>query len=275
MNLEGLDRALKALGPYVGELVLCGGWAWYLYRRCLGAQGKVEAQFTRDLDCIGIRGLKVIGQPAAQLLRDAGFQWSPQRGHEPPAARFAWPDPDRPLAEIEFLTPARGAGARPTEELQPGLVAQVLRHLDVLRESPLKLVMDDTSPLARELTFRGIVQVPQVGGFAIQKARIASQRSREQQVKDFFYVFDLLDPRNGLADRLLSDTVRAEPDWPEEVGAFVALLRRRVDEPVFLRGVAAQYPPEARPREAYVREETRRFSEALDRHRGHERERPA
>ena len=37
MNLAGLDRALRALGPYVEDVVLCGAWAWYVHRRCSGA----------------------------------------------------------------------------------------------------------------------------------------------------------------------------------------------------------------------------------------------
>jgi hypothetical protein len=141
MNLQGLDRSLTGLGPYLAEVVVCGGWAWYLYRRCLGAARPIESQFTRDLDCIGERRMRVHGQPAARRLEDAGFRWSPKRGHHPPAACFAWPNPDEPLAEIEFLTAARGAGTRPTEEIQEGLVAQTLRHLDILTASPLRLVI--------------------------------------------------------------------------------------------------------------------------------------
>jgi hypothetical protein len=37
LNPEGLDRALRGLRPYLGDLVLCGAWAWYLYRRCFGS----------------------------------------------------------------------------------------------------------------------------------------------------------------------------------------------------------------------------------------------
>lgn len=59
MKLDGLDRALQALGPYLDDLVVCGAWAWYLYRRCLGPSGSMPGEFTRDLDCVGRERLPV------------------------------------------------------------------------------------------------------------------------------------------------------------------------------------------------------------------------
>ena len=208
--------------------------------------------------------MRVHGQPVARRLQDAGFHWSPRRDHRPPAARFVWPDPDHSLAEIEFLTAARGGGIRPTEELQEGLVAQALRHLDILTDSPLALLLDEDSPLSGELTFRGAVCVPQVGSFAIQKSLIVAERTREQQVKDSFYVTDLIDSVNGLSDRLLTDVIRLAERWPREVATFSAFLDRWASEPVFLRAVTEQYPPEVRPPEGYVREEVRRWRARLN-----------
>lgn len=264
MNLQGLDRALSGLGPYLADIVLCGGWAWYLYRRCLGVPRPIESQFTRDLDCIAESRMRVRDQPAVRRLEEAGFQWSPKRGHQPPAACFAWPNPDEPLAEVEFLTAARGDGSRPTEEIQEGLVAQTLRYLDILTDSPLSLMISECRPLSQEVTFRGAIRLPQVGSFAIQKALIVTGRSREKQVKDFFYVADLIDAVNGLSERLLVDVIRAGGEWPSQVETFAAFLDRRVEQSVFLGEVSEQYPVEARPTDGYIREEVRRWSARLN-----------
>ena len=264
MDLKGLDRVLQALGPYLEELVVCGGWAWYLYRRCLGTPGQIAAQFTRDVDCLGLRRLRVLDRPAAARLRDAGFEWIPMGADRPPAARFAWPDARHPLAEVEFLTTTRGDGARRTEELQQGLVAQALPDIEILTDAPVTLTIDDRSPISQDVAYRGAIRVPNVGHFAIQKTLIASRRTAEQRVKDFFYVFDLVDAPSGLADRLLEDVIRASSSrWQRAAGTFMAYMEKSADQPTLHKGVTEQYPPEIRPAENYVREEVRRWNARL------------
>jgi hypothetical protein len=109
-----------------------------------------------------------------------------------------------------------------------------------------------------------VVRLPQVGNFAIQKALIVTGRSREKQVKDFFYVADLIDGANGLSNRLFDDVIRARREWQDQVETFAAFLDRRIEEPAFLRETSEQYPIEARPTDGYIREELRRWSERLN-----------
>ena len=255
MNALGLDRALKALRPYLGDLVLCGAWAWYLYRRCLAPDRWVPAEFTRDLDCIGKERLPVRGDPLLNRLANSAFVWVPRGPETPPVAHFAWPDPKRADVEIEFLAPSRGDGTREIVELQPGLTAQALRHLEILTDSPLVLAIDDRSPLPEELEFRGSVRLPKIGHFVIQKALIHKDRRREKQVKDIFYVFDLIDRENGLNNILSQDVVAAEAKWKTEVGLLVDVLEQRIGEPAFLKGISEQYPEEKRPSPTYVERE--------------------
>ncbi len=255
MKAIGLDRALQALGPYLGDLVVCGAWAWYLYRKCLGPGASMLGEFTRDLDCVGRERLAVRDVAVVDRLEDAGFVWVPRGDQTPPVAHFAWPDADKADVEIEFLVPARGDGSRRVVEIQHNLTAQALRDLDILLDEPLPITIDDHSPLASELDFRGTVFVPSLGRFVVQKALIHSRRNPQDQVKDFFYVFDLIDAENGLADAVLADAVSTRSQWESEVDRFTDLLDLRGREPRFLQAVSEQLPPERRPSVAYIERE--------------------
>lgn len=114
MRVDGLDHALQTLEPYLGDLILCGAWAWFFYRRCFGSDRWIPAEFTRDLDCIRPERLPVRGGSLCDRLEAESFEWVPRGSDTPPAAHFAWPSRNRPEIEIEFLVPARGreGGAR-------------------------------------------------------------------------------------------------------------------------------------------------------------------
>jgi hypothetical protein len=257
VNPSGLDRALRALEPYLDDLVLCGAWAWYLYRRCIAQGTEIPADFTRDLDCIGRQRLPVRQAELAARLDEHGFVWVPRGDESPPLAFFAWPSGEKPEVLVEFLTPARGAGSRRTVWIQRGVAAQALWHLAILQDDPLGIEIDDRSPLAGELRFRGTVRVPKIGHFVVQKALIHGSRTRDQQVKDLYYVFDLIDSANGLAERVLEDVVAAEGSWSREVVRFVEVLEACAAEPAFVNRLLEQFPRESRPPLAYVEREVR------------------
>lgn len=256
MNPEGLDRALDGLRPYLGDLVLCGAWAWYLYRRCLGPAGWMPVEFTRDLDCIGPERLPVRGETVFARMEKAEFVWN-ARGDHPAPSLFAWPATERPEVELQFLALARGDGSRRVVELQPNLYGEALRDLGILLDSPLDIVVDHASPLAAELTFRGVLRVPRMGHFAIQKSLIRARRSSEKQATDSFQVFDLIDSANGLADDVLRDVSDAQSRWSAEVDRFVAHMEEQVRSPTFLRSLAERYATERRPLVTYIEREMR------------------
>ena len=92
MNPAGLDRALRALGPYVEDVVLCGAWAWYVHRRCSGAATWLPREFTRDVDCVGRETLALRGSaPLRECLEAPGVVWAPRGGGISPVAPFALP----------------------------------------------------------------------------------------------------------------------------------------------------------------------------------------
>ena len=199
----------------------------------------------------------------AARLEAGGFLWTPRGTETPPAAAFTWVDTNQSEVEIEFLVPARGGHGTGIVEIQSPVTAQALRHVEILLDDPLRIVVDDASPLARELAFRGIVRIPRAGHFSVQKALMHRTRGRAKQIKDFFYVFDLVDSTNGLSDTVLDDVVRANARWRSQIALFGRTLGERAQEPSFLLGIAEQYPSERRPSVAYVGRELRLWLERL------------
>src|SRR5690242_5803075 len=107
MRVSGLVHALQALEPYLGDVVICGGWAWYLYRKYLGNSAGIPAEFTRDLDCAVREGMPVRGVPLRQRLNESAFECEYRGESLRPALLFSWPSSRRPQVEIEFITQAR------------------------------------------------------------------------------------------------------------------------------------------------------------------------
>jgi hypothetical protein len=196
-------------------------------------------------------------------LEGQEFVWAPRGDEIPPVALFVWPTIRSAEVEIEFLAPARGDGSVRVVELQKGVTAQTLRDVDILLDDPVRVQIDDHSPLGVELPYRGTFQIPRLSHFCIQEALIHRRRNVEQQVKDVFYVFDLIHGINGLATAVLSDVAAAEPRWGAGVGALDQLLRQRASEPRFLRALAEQFPLERRPLVPYVEREIRTWLDQL------------
>ena len=211
--------------------------------------------FTQDVDCVGREQLPVRGRLLWDSLGAFEFEWVPRGDDQPPAEKYVWPNQRRPDVEIEFLVPIGPDDPRRTVQIQDKIVAQGLRNLDILTDRPLEIRVDEGSPLAGELVFRGTMSVPRVGHFAIQKGLIHEGRNREQRIKDVAYVFDLLDGGNGLADRVLEDVLAAREPWGDAVERFRTLIRARLDDHRFMLQVAAQFPVEGGATPRYIREE--------------------
>lgn len=69
-----LVAALEPIKPYLGDLVLCGGWTLLIYRRWVVRDGGPLPMATMDLDLAVPRRLGVVGRPVDLLLREAGFR---------------------------------------------------------------------------------------------------------------------------------------------------------------------------------------------------------
>jgi len=263
LKTSGLIHSLETLKPYLGDLVICGAWAWYLYRKYLGRGNRLPQDFTRDLDCASSGRIPVRGTPLAGQLDAAGFKWVPQGDDIPPVAHFRWPTIDHPDVEVQFLTPVRGDGSRRVIEVQEQVTAEALRNLDILLDNPLSLDVDEVDEGS---SFRGKVKVPRVGHFVVQKALIFEGRSSGDRAKDFAYVFDLIDSAHGFAESVAKDVLAAEKGtWSAEARRFEERLKREFASPAFLRAIGNQWPLEDRPPLKYLEREVELWLQRLDR----------
>jgi hypothetical protein len=211
MRVRGFAHVLQALEPRLRDIVVTGGWAWYLYRKYLTGERKLPGEFTLDVDIVLPRRLTVIGSQLDKMLATADFEVDMEGDENPPVTRYSWPSAEAPEAVVEFLTPARASGDKATLAID-GVVAQQLHFMDLLLDDPSVVEVNEH---AEGETFVGSVQVPRVGHFVLQKALTFRRRhDREKRYKDLFYIFDLADESRHLSTTLENDILR----WKSQRG---------------------------------------------------------
>ena len=264
MKVRGFVQVLRALEPRMGELVLTGGWAWYLYRKYLTGERLFPGEFTVDVDVVVPRRLSSGETELDDLLLESDFEIGMEGEERPPVTRYFWPSAERREATVEFLTPARGSGEKATLEIN-GIVAQQLRFLDLLLHDALTLNVSEGS--ADEM-FRGAVRVPRVGLFVWQKALTFPRRHEQaKRQKDLFYIFDLADVSRGLFPSIGQDIRdfpdRGRPNWKTRAARNLTAECGEVSSPG-IGTVMSQIPPESRPQRRYVHETFRSLIRVLE-----------
>jgi hypothetical protein len=252
MKVRGFVHALKALESRLGEVVLAGGWAWYLYRKYLTGGWQLPGEFTLDVDLVVPRHLSSSGARLDQILEAADFELEMEGEERPPVSKHYWPSTDEPEAVVEFLTPARASGNAATLEVS-GIVAQQLRFLDLLLDAPLEIEVDESGDGE---SFAGKVRVPRVGPFVFQKAlTFVSRQDRGKRYKDLFYIFDIADETRSLQQAITRDvrgySERLEVAWLAEAATN---LERDCGAPESdsIGRILDQIPTEQRPPRKYV-----------------------
>ena len=143
------------------------------------------------------------------------------------------------------------------ERISVGMYVDLLRTEGVTLRSPYSSGIQGSRYIPTE------IRLPSMGHFVIQKGLIHSRRDRNQQVKDLFYVIELLDRAHGLSARCRDEVVAADVRWSSRVDQLIEVLDRRVGETRFLTALAEQYPLERRPPNEYVEREIRTWLEQL------------
>jgi len=141
-------RALKALGPYLGELVVVGGWAHRLYGlHSMSRASGFQPLMTEDADIAAPTKMKKKGESIAELLKREGFEETSSVKTSLPSASTALAIEDGGLY-VEFLVPLIGGdyrrdGSRNTTARVEGVTAQKLRYLDIVVTEPWTVRLSD------------------------------------------------------------------------------------------------------------------------------------
>jgi len=259
-----LMRIAAALEPYLGEMVLCGGWVPYLYWARLQDPIREPPLRTRDADFAVPRHVPVIGgRPIAECLRATGAR-TRSVGYGQGIVQFEIDHGDATVP-IEFITPLLGDGRETQIEVQKGLRVEPLRYVDLLLErTEHVLLVGDVEGAPREIT----VRVPAPGMFIAQKILTARRRrDRSRRGKDLAYVRDILANYDELYTAILDDVEWLRQRWPSWFANFRNELQRLFDgeRPLGCEWmISIAYPeglPEALSRDAALQELAEPFLE--------------
>jgi Nucleotidyltransferase len=206
-DLASIARLIEALRPWLGQVVLVGGWAHRLYR--LDARATVPAYAalrTRDAD-IAIGEWQQFQGSMAEALRQAGFKEELSGDHQPPVSQYSLGAEDQGFY-AEFLTPLTGSAVRrggrtdATVEVG-GITAQKLKHLDLLLLRPWSVRLEPAPSL--RLTAAADLRLPSPVTFIAQKLLISPERSRAKRAQDALYIHDTLELFGDGLDQLLAE----------------------------------------------------------------------
>lgn len=194
-QLEAFSKFIAALEPWLGEVVLVGGWAHRLYRLDPRARKLDYLPLTTlDGDVAVPPRLKKEEPNVRNRLLAAGFEEEFVGEDRPPAAHYHYGSGGGFYAE--FLTPLKGSeydrsGKRKATKEVAGVSSQLLRHIEVLLISPWKIELGEENgfPLSPKRT----VQIANPSSFLAQKILIHHDRGYTDRAKDLLYMHDTIE----------------------------------------------------------------------------------
>lgn len=223
VNLLSLLRTLEVLQPYLGEIVIVGGWVPFLYRKYGHVPSRHPSVRTIDIDVVVPRRLEENGRPTIDvLLSRAGYEGR-MLGPSLGVVKYELADP---VTELEFLTPEVGRPGPAVISVQSGLNAQALRYLQIILDNTEKIRINEVIS-GRNVNM--VIRVPSPGAFIYQKGLTLPQR-KSKISKDLYYIFDMVDSSEEMRNLI-----------PEEIGG----LRRKYTGRWFhnfIRNLARYFP---------------------------------
>ena len=151
-DFDGFARLVTTLRPWLGQLVVVGGWAHRLHRLHPHATAPAyRALQTRDAD-LAFSTAAVLDGNLRAALDDAGFKEELFGDDAPPATHYRLGQEDAGFY-VEFLTPEYGSevkrgGRRNATLSRAGITAQRMRYLDLLLVSPWRVQVRPTAGMA-------------------------------------------------------------------------------------------------------------------------------
>lgn len=228
-------KAIKALRPYLHDVVCIGGCANALYRHHPRSSASALISLgTYDLDLaveqrVPVRG----GITLSRIMADMGTE--PEMfGSENEAVIKYRPKDSDIAAEIEFLCDAGGVrGGRSNRKapaaiaVQKELHAQPLRYLEILLKHPWTI---NPGAVAGLTGLKGItVQIPNPAAYIMQKILIQNEgRKPADMAKDFYYIFEISVIFRDAGPKLIEEYDRlthwVPPKWRQRFRADMAAV---------------------------------------------------
>ena len=178
-ELEAFSKFVDALAPWLGEVVLIGGWAHRLYRiHPLARKLDYLPLTTLDGDVAVPPRLKAQEATVRQQLLDAGFEEEFVGEDQPPSTHYHYGKGGGFYAE--FLTPLVGSeydrrGRRKATKEVGGISSQLLRYIEILMLSPWKVELDKEN--GYPFSAKRNVRIANPASFLVQKILIHGERN--------------------------------------------------------------------------------------------------
>ena len=215
-SVQGIDlrllTTLVALGDYLQDVVVVGGWVPHLYRAIWPSESPVEARRTFDLDA-AVRGLLPVRQPSRLDVLLAAEGYKPiLGGANGLAAQIYQSPPASDLLPIEFLAPLIGRREEATVEIQEGVTAQALRYLNILLENTFEVRVnaEAVAGSAGELT----VRIPIPGAYVFHRGLIHPGGISRRRGKDLYYIFETWSSLPDLRERIVTEITQLRSRYP-------------------------------------------------------------
>lgn len=192
---KDLSLLLDAIEPISSELVLCGGFAAWLYRyTAFAGEAHGPPLLTFDIDWATPRTLPVDSVSIAKVMAEYDFVRLYVNDHNPPVMKFQhkrWGEVELASIHVEFLTPLTGKDTgQATHTVQSGLTATPLRFMDLALHRPIAVATHDVPELTT--TSDMLVKIPHPANFLMHKALIAARRSTQAKTNnDLAHIFDV------------------------------------------------------------------------------------
>jgi len=171
LEVEAFSKFIVAIEPWLGEVVLVGGWAHRLYRLDARARKLDYLPLTTlDGDVAVPPKLKKEESTIRKRLLEAGFEEEFIGEDRPPATHYHYGKGGGFYAE--FLAPLEGSeydrkGKRKATKEVGGVSSQLLRYIDILLLSPWNVELCEKNGYA--LSPKRTVQIANPASFLAQK----------------------------------------------------------------------------------------------------------
>lgn len=242
---NALVEALSAIAPYLGDVVLAGGWVPRVYAEMQTPAEDGGLLTTRDIDFVLPRHLNVRTRTIGDLLEAAGFTAEFRSVETVPVMHFVARRDEPDEVEVEFVTAASGSKDGPIE-VQKGLTAQAVKFGQLLLEHTWQVSLRDLTGG----TMRGRLSLPTPAAFALNKSLTFSRRrDPAKREKDLYYLFYVVTGFPEWHDWMRSDLrtiAQSRLTWVRRAISDLSKVSRDA-EAAGIDALARQRPPSAFP----------------------------